>query len=130
MPRPRRGIEDESAARVFQDFAESSGAGVGPSPGTDDGNGDGRGAIGVTAGPGAVIGRGEPCAGARGGNLVLAWRRFGAALRALRAACFAGRRFAAVFFRRAGAARFLAFTAFFFAFRFLVAFLAMSLSLL
>ena len=31
----------------------------GKSPGTDDGNGDGRGAIGVTSGPGAVTGRGE-----------------------------------------------------------------------
>ena len=30
-----------------------SGVAVGKSPGTDDGNGDGRGAIGVTAGPGA-----------------------------------------------------------------------------
>jgi hypothetical protein len=95
------------------------------SPGTEDGNGAGRGSIGVTAGP-VAIGRGVTLA-ARGGSVVFAARRFGAlAFFALRA----GFRRALTFFRRAGAARFPAFTAFFFAFRFLVAFLAMSLSLL
>jgi hypothetical protein len=92
-----------------------SGVRGGKSPGTDDGNGDGRGAIGVTAGPGAVIGRGA-AVDARGGSLVLACRRF-----ALRAVFFAGRRlavFLTVFRLRAGAAPFRRLTAFFFDFRF------------
>ena len=99
------------------------------SPGTEDGNVDGRGSIGVTAGP-VAIGRGAALA-ARGGSFVFAARRFGAlAFFALRAGFFGAARRALTFFRRAGAARFLAFTlaftTFFFAFRFL----AMSLSLL
>jgi hypothetical protein len=99
------------------------------SPGTEDGNGAGRGSIGVTAGP-VAIGRGVTLA-ARGGSVVFAARRFGAlAFFAVRAGFFGAARRALTFFRRAGAARFPAFTAFFFAFRFLVAFLAMSLSLL
>jgi len=55
MPRPA-GVTKTKAppARFIQDFAVSSGAGVGPSPGTDDGNGDGRGAIGVTSGVVAI----------------------------------------------------------------------------
>jgi hypothetical protein len=91
---------------------------VGKSPGTDDGNGDGRAAIGVTAGPGCVIGRGAPGALPRGGSLVLAARRFGLADFAfgLVFALRAGFR-AATFFLRAGAARFFALVAFF-AFRF------------
>jgi hypothetical protein len=88
------------------------------SPGTDDGNGDGRGAIGVTAGPRAVIGRGA--AAARGGSFVFAARRGGLADLAfgldLAFALRTGSR-AAAFFRRAGAARFLALAACF-AFRF------------
>ena len=85
----------------------------GKSPGTAEGNGDGRGAIGVTAGPGAVIGRGEPAA-ARGGSFVLACRRLGfAALRgfALRAV------FARCLFP-AHRRRFFALETFFFALRF------------
>jgi hypothetical protein len=91
-----------------------SGERVGKSPGTDEGNGDGRPASGVTAGPRAFIGRGAFGAAARGGSLVFAGRRFGFALRA-------GFR-AAAFFLRAGAARRFAFTfalaTFLFAFRF------------
>jgi hypothetical protein len=83
---------------------------VGKSPGTEDGNGDGRGAIGVTAGPGAVIGRGDNGAALRGGTLDFALRRFGAAF-------FAGRRLAATLRLRAGAARFLVFLATFLALR-------------
>jgi hypothetical protein len=102
-----------------------SGDGGGISPGTEDGNVAGRGSIGVTAGP-VAIGRGAALA-ARGGSFVFAARRFGAlAFFALRAGFFGAARRALTFFRRAGAARFLAFTTFFFAFRFL----AMSLSLL
>jgi hypothetical protein len=56
-------------------LASASGAELGKSPGTDEGNGDGRCAIGVTAGPGAVIGRGDPAAAARGGCFDLAGRR-------------------------------------------------------
>ena len=48
---------------------------VGKSPGTDDGNGDGRAAIGVTAGPGWSSAAGPALA--RGGSLVFATRRFG-----------------------------------------------------
>ena len=88
---------------------------VGKSPGTDDGNGDGRAAIGVTAGPGAFIGRGAVGAAERGGSFVLAARRFG--LADLAFALRAGFR-AAAFFRRAGAARFFDFAIFFFALRF------------
>jgi hypothetical protein len=95
------------------------------SPGTEDGNGAGRGSIGVTAGP-VAIGRGAMSA-ARGGILVFAARRFGdlALALALRAGFLAAERLALTFFLRAGVARFFAFAAFFFAFRFL----AMSLSL-
>ena len=105
------------------------------SPGTDDGNGDGRGAIGVTAGA-VAIGAGG-MTGARGGSAVLA---FGAGadlalgFAALGAGFFAAARFtflaltflALTVFRRAGAAFALRLTAFFFAFRFF----AISLSLL
>jgi hypothetical protein len=105
-----------------------SGEGGGTSPGTEDGNGAGRGSIGVTAGP-VAIGRGAMSA-ARGGSLVFAARRLGdlALVFALRAGFLAAERLALAltFFLRAGVARFFAFTAFFFAFRFL----AMSLSLL
>ena len=92
-----------------------SGESGGASPGTDDGNGDGRGAIGVTAGPGAFIGRGAAGAAERGGSLVFAARRFGFATLAfaLRAGFLA-----AAFFLRAGAARFFALETFFFALRF------------
>jgi hypothetical protein len=91
---------------------------VGKSPGTDDGNGDGRAASGVTAGPAWVIGRDALGALPRGGNLVFAMRRFGFADLAfdLAFALRAGFR-AAAFFRRAGAARFFDF-AIFFALRF------------
>jgi hypothetical protein len=88
-----------------------SGVAVGKSPGTDDGNGDGRGAIGVTAGPGCVIGRdacGADACGASdcGGSFVVAARRFGLDLDLdFALALRAGFR-AAAFFRRAGAARF------------------------
>jgi hypothetical protein len=81
-----------------------SGVAVGKSPGTDDGNGDGRGAIGVTAGPGCVIGRDACGAGDCGGSFVFAARRFGVDL-AFALALRAGLR-AAALFRRAGAARF------------------------
>jgi hypothetical protein len=103
-----------------------SGEGGGTSPGTEDGNGAGRGSIGVTAGP-VAIGRGATSA-ARGGSLVFAARRLGdrALAFTLRAVFLAAERLALTFFLRAGVARFFAFTAFFFAFRFL----AMSLSLL
>src|SRR5690349_5690511 len=102
------------------------------SPGTEDGNGVGRGASGITAGP-VAIGRGAMLA-ARGGSVLFAARRFGAlAFFALRAGFRAAARLDLVltltFFLRAGVARRFAFTAFFFAFRFLFAFLAMSLSL-
>jgi hypothetical protein len=94
-----------------------SGVAGGKSPGTDDGNGDGREAIGVTAGPGAFIGRGASGAAERGGSLVFAARRFGLACFAfaLRAGFLA-----ATFFFRAGVARFLACLALvdFFALRF------------
>jgi hypothetical protein len=50
---------------------------VGASPGTDEGNSDDRGAIGVTAGPGCVIGRDALGALFRGGSLAFANRRFG-----------------------------------------------------
>jgi hypothetical protein len=49
-------------------------SGGGRSLGSDDGNGDGRGASGVTAGPGGDIGRGTAGADARGGNLDFAMR--------------------------------------------------------
>jgi hypothetical protein len=86
-----------------------SGKLVGKSPGTDDGNGDGRAASGLTAGPGAFIGRGDFGAAARGGSFVFAARRLALALRA---------GFRAAFFLRAGAARRFAFAIFFFALRF------------
>jgi hypothetical protein len=92
------------------------------SPGTEDGNGAGRGAIGVTAGP-VAIGRGAlPVA--RGGSVVFAGRRFDgrvfvfAFAFALRAGLAARERPALTFLRRALAARFVAFTARFFALRF------------
>jgi hypothetical protein len=84
-----------------------SGELAGKSPGTDDGNGDGRGSIGVTAGPGCVIGRDALGAFPRGGSLVFAARRFGFA------DLFAARRLDTTFFLRAGAARFFDFAAFF-----------------
>jgi hypothetical protein len=84
-----------------------SGELVGRSPGTDEGNGDGRGSIGVTAGPGCVIGRDALGALPRGGNVVFAARRFGFA------GFFAARRLDATFFLRAGAARFFDFPTFF-----------------
>ncbi len=87
---------------------------VGKSPGTDDGNGDGRDAIGVTAGPGCVIGRGAVGADERGGSFVFAARRFGFADFAF--ALRTGFR-ATAFLRRAGDARFFALVAVF-AFRF------------
>jgi hypothetical protein len=61
----------------------------------------------VTAGPGAFIGRGAFGAAERGGILVLALRRFGAAFFALRAG------FRAADFLRAGAARLFDLAAFF-----------------
>jgi hypothetical protein len=85
---------------------------VGKSPGTDDGNGDGRAAIGVTAGPGCVIGRDALRALPRGGSLVFAVRRF--SLADLTLALRAG--FRAATFLRADDARF--FAAAFFTFRF------------
>ena len=88
---------------------------VGKSPGTDDGNGDGRAAIGVTAGPGAFIGRGAVGTAERGGSFVFAARRFGLADLAFAFALRAGFR-AATFFLRAGAARFFAGAARFFDF--------------
>ena len=107
-------------------YSFPSGELVGKSPGTDDGNGDGRASMGVTAGPGAFIGRGADGAAERGGSVVFAARRFAPAAFAL-----AARRFgladlafalrtgflAATFLRRAGEARFFALAAFF-AFRF------------
>jgi hypothetical protein len=90
----------------------SSCAAGGKSPGTEDGNGDGRGAIGLTAGPGADIGRGA-------GSFDFAARRVGLAFD-LTFALRTGFR-AAAFFRRTGAARFAArflALAAFFAFRF------------
>jgi hypothetical protein len=90
----------------------------GPPPsGSDEGKGDGRGASGVTAGPGGDIGRGAPGAGERGGSFDLAARRaFGlAAFLALRAGLLARRRAFTALRLRAGAA-FLRF-AVFFAFR-------------
>jgi hypothetical protein len=96
-----------------------SGEAVGKSPGTDDGNGDGRGAIGVTAGPGCVIGRDACGSDDRGGSFVFAARRFGLDL-AFPLALRAGFR-AAAFFRRAGAPRFFPLDIFldvFFALRF------------
>jgi hypothetical protein len=71
---------------------------VGASPGTDEGNSDGRGAIAVTAGPGCVIGRDALGALFRGGSLVFANRRFG---------------LDATFFLRVGAARFFDIATFF-----------------
>jgi hypothetical protein len=88
-----------------------SGELVGRSPGTDEGNGDGRGSIGVTAGPGCVIGRDALGALSRGGNLVFAARRFGFA-------DFFARRLDATFFLRAGVARFFDFATFLLALRF------------
>jgi hypothetical protein len=86
-----------------------SGDGVGLSSGTDDGNGVGRGMIGVTAGPVAMGAGGEAIS--RGGMLVSALRRgagFGfaaLALAAFGAGFFAGFLAAAcTFFFRAGAA--------------------------
>jgi hypothetical protein len=93
-----------------------SGELVGKSPGTDDGNGDGRGSIGVTAGPGCVIGRDALGALFRGGSLVFANRRFGFAC------FFAARRLDATFFLRTGAARFFDFPTFFLALRFFAMF--------
>ncbi len=90
-----------------------SGELVGTSPGIEDGNGEVRGAIGVTAGPGWVIGRDALGALPRGGSLDFATRRFGFADLAL--ALRAG--FRAATFLRAGDARFFALAAFF-AFRF------------
>jgi hypothetical protein len=80
---------------------------VGASPGTDEGNSDDRGAIGVTAGPGCVIGRDALGALFRGGSLVFANRRFGFAC------FFTARRLDATFFLRAGAARFFDIATFF-----------------
>jgi hypothetical protein len=80
---------------------------VGKSPGTDDGKGDGRAAIGVTAGPGWDIGREAGLA--RGGSFVFATRRLGFADLAF--ALRDGFR-ATAFFRRAGAARFFGFATF------------------
>jgi hypothetical protein len=91
-----------------------SGLGVRKSPGTEDGNGDGRGAIGVTAGPRAFIGRGAFGAAFRGGSFDWALRRFSAVFFAF--ALRKGLRKAG--FLRAGAARFFDFAAFFFALRF------------
>ena len=87
-----------------------SGELVGKSPGTDEGNGDGRGSIGVTAGPGCVIGRDATGAWSRGGSLVFAARRFGFGFGF--ADFFAARRLDATFFLRAGAARFFDFATF------------------
>jgi hypothetical protein len=106
-----------------------SGELVGASPGTDDGNGVGRGTICVTAGPGCVIGRDALGAFSRGRNVVFAARGFGFGLGfadffaagRLDAAFFLD----ATFFLRAGAARFFDFTTFF-----LVCFLAFALALL
>jgi hypothetical protein len=81
-----------------------SGLPGGKSLGIEDGNGDGRGAIGVTAGPGATIGRGDEDEAARAGSFDLACRRFGDAFFAAR--FFAGRRFVATLRLRATAARF------------------------
>ena len=61
------------ALRQFPLFPSGDGGGM--SPGTEDGNGAGRGSIGVTAGP-VAIGRGAMLA-ARGGSLLFAARRFG-----------------------------------------------------
>jgi hypothetical protein len=95
----------------------ASGESLGKSPGTDDGNGDGRAASGVTAGPGAFIGRGDFGAADRGGSLVFAARRFCLVLRAsFRAPDFFF--LAAAFCLRAIAARRFAFATFFFALRF------------
>ena len=104
-------------------------SGGGWSLGSDDGNGDGRGASGVTAGLGGDIGRGAAGAVPRGGNLDFATRRepdfgFAALVRglardfALRADVFAAPRFAITFFRRAGAAFFRPRVTFFVDFRF------------
>ena len=98
------------------------------SPGTADGNSEGRGSSGVTSGP-VAIGLGGTLA-ARRGSLLFAARRFGDRAFAflaltLRAGFLAAERLALTFFLRAGAARFFAFVAFLLAFRFL----AMSLSL-
>lgn len=87
-----------------------SGELVGKSPGTDEGNGDGRAASGVTAGPRAFIGRGDFGAAVRGGSFVFAALRFDWVLRA-------GFR-AAAFFLRAGTSRRFAFATFFFVLRF------------
>jgi hypothetical protein len=95
--------------------------GGGTSLGIGEGNGDGRGAIGVTARPGAVIGRGAGEMAARAGLFGFIARRFG--LAALRVGFRTARRFADLratsFFRRAGAARrFARFMTVFFALRF------------
>jgi hypothetical protein len=98
-----------------------SGLGVGKSLGTEDGNGDGRGAIGVTAGPGAFIGRGAFGAAFRGGSFDRALRRFGAAFFVAFLAFALRAGFRAADFLRAGAARFFDLTVFlavFFALRF------------
>ena len=55
-----------------------SGAGVGPSPGIAEGNGDGRGAIGLVAGNEA--GASEPAPRERGGVALLAARGLAGAL--------------------------------------------------
>jgi hypothetical protein len=84
-----------------------------PSARSDDGNGDGRGAIGVTAGPGGDIGRGASEGAERGGSFDFAVRlAFGFAALvwtlALRADLPAAPRFAFTALRlRAGAARFV-----------------------
>jgi hypothetical protein len=95
-----------------------SGELVGKSPGTDEGNGDGRAASGVTAGPGAFIGRGDFGAAARGGSFVLAARRRGLALRAGFRATFFFRAEEARCFLPTVAPRRFAFATFFFALRF------------
>jgi hypothetical protein len=89
-----------------------SGVCAGKSPGTDDGKGVGRGAIGVTAGLGCVIGRGaaDDAGLARGGSVDFAGR--------LAFALRAGLRFAAAFFFRIGARFAARLTTRFFAFAF------------
>jgi hypothetical protein len=101
-----------------------SGLGVGKSPGADEGNGDGRGAIGVTAGPIAFIGRGALGAAFRGGSFDWASRRFGATFFG-----FAPRAgFLVADLRRAGAARFFDFVSFLAAFFLALRFFAMMFS--
>ena len=117
------------------------------SPGTEDGNGDGRGAIGVTAGAVAIgagaIGRGLDAA--RGGSVVFATALgagadlalgfatlragFFAAARLTLALTFLALAFLVFTFRRAGAAFALRLAVFFFVLlAFALRFFAMSLS--